>query len=494
MIKYWKAWNAISNCGFPIVSGENWFLGNLNITKSCDTHRKLMQLTRKYGPIYGLMQGSHPVVVISDPKIIHEICFKQFHIFHSRIMDPTGSHPDIANEVHQFAARGERWKRIRSLTSKAVSSENLRKFSEIMKDSIERFILDLESEIIISKALDLHARFQRLTFDVITRCCMGRPYSCQHDDPNLKLLLNKFSPLQTFHASFLFTWCIPDLKWIALIYEQLCVRVQSFLHITSDPIISYTSHLREIISRNISDQECSSFLYFMKSVEDEKWKDWMVNADGPCDLSKVKIISKLTRGEIVNQCRFLTSAGFDTTANTATYLVYLLARYPKEQEKLWEEISILDEFTFENVRYLNYLHCAIMETLRLFPHASLLQTRTCTQKCRIGTYTFRDGVGILFDTWTLHYDSKIWGEDVHKFHPDRFLFLHLTEAQRNSWMAFGAGPRQCIGMRFAVLEIKLLICHLMKKFQFHEYQNTNKASFKSLKSNLLPIFMNTLQN
>lgn len=75
--------------------------------------------------------------------------------------------------------------------------------------------------------------------------------------------------------------------------------------------------------------------------------------------------------EIVAQCQFLSSAGFDTTANTLTYLCYLLAHNPEKQLKLRDEIESVSEISFDNVHNLRYLHHSIMETLRLFPHASM---------------------------------------------------------------------------------------------------------------------------
>ncbi|EJW80118.1 cytochrome P450 family protein [Wuchereria bancrofti] len=173
----------------------------------------------------------------------------------------------------------------------------------------------------------------------------------------------------------------------------------------------------------------------MKCVEDDEWDDWIVDADKPCNISSMKIIPKLTTEEIINQCRFLTTAGFDTTAYTVAYLIYLLANNSEKQEKLYQEIAMLNEITFDNVQHFNYLHYAIMETLRLFPHASLhfcneqetfaickLQSRTCVQQCEIGPYTFKKDVGVIFDTWSLHYDQEIWGSDVKQFRLDRLHY------------------------------------------------------------------------
>uniref|UniRef100_A0A1I8EJG3 Cytochrome P450 family protein n=1 Tax=Wuchereria bancrofti TaxID=6293 RepID=A0A1I8EJG3_WUCBA len=366
LYKYRKAWDIIRDCGFPVVPSQHWLFGSLDIMKSCSTHWQLGKLTRKYGRTYGIMQGSHPTIVTSDPKIIYEICFKQFHLFHSRIMDPSSTHPDTVYEVHEFAARGERWKRIRSLTSKAfqmkISGSDEQAFFEllfhVMRDSVNCFVKDLEEEITDSKALELHLRFQTLTFDIISRCCMGRPYSCQHNNSNLKLLLKKFSSLQR---------CVPDLKWMSLTYAKLCLCFRITFHLEIDPLVTYTNYLRKVISMDITNQDRSSFLYFMKCVEDDEWDDWIVDADKPCNISSMKIIPKLT-----TECRFLTTAGFDTTAYTVAYLIYLLANNSEKQEKLYQEIAMLNEITFDNVQHFNYLHYAIMETLRLFPHASFL--------------------------------------------------------------------------------------------------------------------------
>ncbi|VDM48385.1 unnamed protein product [Toxocara canis] len=157
---------SLERCGFLVVPSSDLLVGNLGITKSERTPFRLQELRKQYGKTYAIMQGAFPTVVTSDINVILDVCLKKFRFFHSRMTDPTNGDPDISREVHMFAARGERWKRIRSLTSPALSTHNLKK---------------------------------NLTYDVISRCCLGRAESCQTNDPNLELLLKKFSPHQVFY-------------------------------------------------------------------------------------------------------------------------------------------------------------------------------------------------------------------------------------------------------------------------------------------------------
>uniref|UniRef100_A0A0N4UJ95 Cytochrome P450 n=1 Tax=Dracunculus medinensis TaxID=318479 RepID=A0A0N4UJ95_DRAME len=163
--------------------------------------------------------------------------------------------------------------------------------------------------------------------------------------------------------------------------------------------------------------------------------------------------------EIIAQCRFLTSAGFDTTANTLAYLLYLLSKHYDVQENLRSEIDNEKNINFDTISQMPYLQCVVAETLRLFPHAAMLQSRRCMQDCLIGDYKFAKDLSIIFDTWSLHYDVDIWGDDAN----DRFG-RNRTRNESLSWMPFGMGARQCVGMRFALLEIKATVCYLLKRF------------------------------
>ncbi|KAK6024578.1 hypothetical protein OSTOST_09608, partial [Ostertagia ostertagi] len=83
--------------------------------------------------------------------------------------------------------------------------------------------------------------------------------------------------------------------------------------------------------------------------------------------------------------------------------------------------------------------------------------------CQVGSYCFRKGTNVVIDQWALHHNPQIWGDDVEEFRPERFD--SLTNEQLRSFMPFGSGPRQCVGMRFALMEIKLTLSMLFSKYR-----------------------------
>lgn len=67
--------------------------------------------------------------------------------------------------------------------------------------------------------------------------------------------------------------------------------------------------------------------------------------------------------------------------------------------------------------------------------------------------------------WTIHHDPQLWGpEDPSTFYPERFSEEAKKDRHPMAWLAFGAGPRNCVGRRFAALEIKAALVQLFSRF------------------------------
>lgn len=76
------------------------------------------------------------------------------------------------------------------------------------------------------------------------------------------------------------------------------------------------------------------------------------------------------------------------------------------------------------------------------------------------------GVHVLIPVYTIHTDPKIWGEDVEKFNPDNFTLENSKTRPSHAFIPFSAGPRNCFGQKYAMILIKVVLLHLLRKYRF----------------------------
>merc|ERR1712233_164127 len=168
-------------------------------------------------------------------------------------------------------------------------------------------------------------------------------------------------------------------------------------------------------------------------------------------------------------------AGFETTASTLTSLSYCLAKNPDVLEKLVEEVDRVVEdsegkIDQESIREMPYLEACIKETLRLLPPV-FRTDRTCVKDWEEDRLFIPKGMNISVPVFAIHHDPSIWA-DPETFQPERFLKEQESSIQACSWLPFGGGPRQCIGERFAMVEMKIAMTKLLSKFRIEANERT----------------------
>lgn len=191
--------------------------------------------------------------------------------------------------------------------------------------------------------------------------------------------------------------------------------------------------------------------------------------------SSVQGVSKLTDEEIVAQCVAFLLAGHETSMITLSTTAYHLALYPEIQEKLRQEIRQHIELNpkaslYELSHGIEYLDCVINETQRLCPPAHQLN-RECGQDYEINGISIPKGMEIVIPFYSLHHDPDAWS-DPEKFDPERFRGSAKDTRHPYQFLPFGAGPRNCIGMRFALMEIKIALVKILMKFKFVQSPDT----------------------
>ena len=186
-------------------------------------------------------------------------------------------------------------------------------------------------------------------------------------------------------------------------------------------------------------------------------------------------ISKLTDEEIVGQCIIFLFAGYETSSNALAYITYYLTINQDIQDKLRAEIkeafeSNPDSTLYDIAHSIEYLDCVISEAQRLNPPLAQL-TRDCAKDYDIGGIHIPEGLEVIVPVYYLHRDPEAW-PDPDKFDPERFRSPAKDTRHPYQFMPFGIGPRSCIGMRFALMEVKITLVKFMLKYRFVQSPET----------------------
>jgi len=169
--------------------------------------------------------------------------------------------------------------------------------------------------------------------------------------------------------------------------------------------------------------------------------------------------------QLVDEIKILFVAGYETTANALTFTLYLLAKHPDVQQKVWQEITEIESQasnTEELLQKMTYINAVLNESMRLYPPAWIVD-RQNVEDDTIASYHVKKGTLIGISLYELHRNPKYW-ENPEEFNPERFL----GEERKNSmqyFYPFGAGPRMCIGTGFAIYEMCLTLFKIVKKYE-----------------------------
>ncbi|RLU27604.1 hypothetical protein DMN91_001408 [Ooceraea biroi] len=150
-----------------------------------------------------------------------------------------------------------------------------------------------------------------------------------------------------------------------------------------------------------------------------------------------------------------------------TFAILLLAEHKDVQDRVRTEVNAVMEknggkLTMTALQNLSYLERCLKETMRLYPSV-LLITRTLVEDVMLKSYLVPAGVELYIDILSLHKNPEFW-PNPEVFDPDRFLPELVQNRHPFAYIPFSAGSRNCIGQRFAMMELKTVIGTLVHNF------------------------------
>ncbi|KAF8007016.1 hypothetical protein BT93_K1119 [Corymbia citriodora subsp. variegata] len=192
-------------------------------------------------------------------------------------------------------------------------------------------------------------------------------------------------------------------------------------------------------------------------------------------LEEAKNSSELGHGDatdrfVMDNCKNIYLAGYETTAVAASWTLMLLASNPRWQAKVREEVMELLRGgqipDADIIRKMKTLTMVINESLRLYPPVAII-SREALEDMKFGNIRVPKGVNVWTVMVTLHQDHNIWGPNANRFDLERFANGVTRACQLPyAYMPFGVGPRTCLGQNFAMAELKVLLALVISNFSF----------------------------
>ncbi|XP_059612803.1 cytochrome P450 6A1-like [Phlebotomus argentipes] len=423
---------------------------------------------RLIGGIYLVVR---PAALTLDLDFVKTVLVKDFQYFHDRGLYVNERDDPLSG--HLLTIEGERWKNLRSKLSPTFTSGKMKLMFPIMMDISEKFITRLNEELVENSNLELGDYLSRFTIDIIGSCAFG--LDCNSlNDPDAEFLAMGKKALtnsggRARAAKRLF---ITSFRGLSKLLRLQLTR--------KDITDFYTRIVKETVAyRENENVKRDDFLNLLIQLKNK----------GKLDDDPGKDIGKITLNEVISNAFLFLLAGFETSSTTMKFCLLELANAIEIQDRLREEIkTVLERYdnkiTYEALSEMKYLDQVINETLRKHPVGGLL-VRSLKDDYKVPKMdvVLEKGTQLFIPVLAIHHDPDIY-PDPDKFDPERFTPEAVKSRHPYAFLAFGEGPRNCIGMRFGMMQTKIGISCLLMNYKFSPCAKT-KYPIEYMKSSAL---------
>lgn len=471
-----RVFSAFEGTNIPGPPPSSWLWGNLRDYWTPTTVARIGEWHKQYGDTFGFYLGDQPFVVTKDLDLLKHVLIKDFNNFVARgeTMFMSSIHPKLSSSL--IFAGGNKWKTTRSCMSQAFSTVKIKVMMAAIHHAVDEFLDSL------GKAADEEADFEfsealaDLTFDVIGKGAFGIDMDAQkgRTHPIFILALRTHPTLMSGLAYDLFQ------SFSSL--SSCLLKAFAVLHgwILGNPFILLADQIKPVIKMRKENPSLRKPDMLQNLVEAEI-------SDSPVDIRKLAVAEAsakddqepssdaaptLKRGhmspnEVSVNSTFVFLGGYDTTRLTLCYWAFYMAKHPDVQAKMRAEVQEAigqhGQLDYQVVSGLQYATQVMNETLRIAPAVPMFTTRCAKQDYHYKDMVIKKGTNFMAATYQVHHDPHLW-PDPEVFDPDRFSAERKEQQPQLAFIPFGAGPRNCLGMRLAMLETVYTAARVLLRF------------------------------
>jgi cytochrome P450 len=401
----------------------------------------LTQAARQYGKVVCFPFLHRKFYLLSDPDDI-ELVLVKYHtnFIKTASLRTSGVQQVMGNGL--VTSEGEFWRKQRRLAQPGFHRERIAGYSHLAVSFADQMLKRWKP----SEPVDLHKEMMRLTLRVVAKTLFNADVSRDNNEIGqaLDTCIRQFATQWTFRGIFLQRFPTADRRRLHLAVKKL------------------NNVIYRIISEHRKEGDSNDLLSMLMSSQDE---------DG----------SQMTDEQLRDEAMTLFLAGHETTAILLCWTWLFLMQTPVVEEKLHAELrTILDGRlpTFDDLPKLRYAEQIIKESMRLYPPIWGV-ARQALGDFEASGYRIPAGSEVIMSQWVNHRDSKYF-EEPQEFRPERWTEEFAKQLPKFAYFPFSAGPRNCIGSGFVMMESVLVLATMAQRISLQRTSSDPITLFPSI--------------
>ncbi|EFN67213.1 Cytochrome P450 4g1 [Camponotus floridanus] len=395
-----------------------------------------LQLHKRYGSVLSVYFGTRVIIALTDPKDIEIILSSSVHL--DKSVEYRLFQPWLGDGL--LITTGDKWRRHRKAIAPTFHMSILKTFVPLFYENSIDLVRRLRDEV--GKEFDCHDYLSAVTVDILTETAMG---------------VKREKRQQTGYD-----YAMAVMKSLRTLMEEQKndqkkkPMENEIKNNENDKNIAYTKlhyvrdDLDDIDENDIGEKRRLAFLEMM------------------IDLKKNG--EKMTDKEIWEEVNTIMFEGHDTTAAGSSFTLCALGNHQDIQARVHEELDTIfgdsdRQCTFQDTLEMKYLERVILESLRLFPPVPLI-ARKLNEDVQIitGDYILPKDATIVIPQFIVHRAEKYYPNPT-VFNPDNFLPEKMQQRHYYAFIPFSAGPRSCVGRKYAMLKLKVLLSTILRNYR-----------------------------
>ncbi|CAH1108900.1 unnamed protein product [Psylliodes chrysocephalus] len=427
-------------------------LGNvLELRDSTEILKVFMKYCEKYDGLFTIELITAKFIVASNPE------FLEFLLGKMDILDKSYEYKFLSNWLGSglLTADAEIWKKSRKMLTPSFHFSILENFIETFNSNAD-ILKEILSEKADAETFDVFPYAAMSALDIISETTMGVSINAQRNPKSdyinavkekCRILIERiYSPIKKFDLTFPLTNdYYADLNHVKTLHDHT---------------LKIINKRKQELKSNVKKET------MVKNDEDEGIKKRKVFLDLMLDATIDG--RQLSDNEIRQEVDTFMFAGHDTTATSLSFTLYCLSTHPEVQKRAVEEQQKIfgsdrnRSATHRDLQEMKYLEMIIKESLRMYPPVPYIGRKTKRDISYKDGNVILAGTGILVIIFAVNRNPKYFPEPD-KFNPSRFEENKIYS--QYAYIPFSAGPRNCIGQKFAMLEMKVVLSKVLRHFE-----------------------------